>query len=663
MTLKFKQICLYAVPLGLLAYATFGAFNSLNAMRGELDESYALSSRDHKGQRLEMEYRRFQMHLHYYVERREETSFDDVMRSFDVLWSRVQVILEGSRYAPLRTYFENGALLQGLWNALHDVDAILKNIKPGDIDKMEQITRILSKYDSGLVNSSNRLLFARVKKTGKLDVSMREMISSMDKVHREFLLGTGLFILLLIIETYKARKAEKRARARSEHARYLAEHDSLTGLGNRTHFNSHITEHIREADQEKSMFYLLLLDLNGFKDINDNFSHRVGDQLLKAVSQRLKRSVRPSDIVTRIGGDEFGIITKGSEENARTLAQRLIDKIGQPYMIKNRSILVSSSVGLSAYPKNGTSGSRLLRDANLALYDAKNADRNSYRLFSNEMEQALNWRKRLEGYLPEALANNALDVHYQPQVDLKTGQVVGVEALARWFHPELGNIPPSDFIAAAERAGLISSLGEWVLRRACEDFKTWHEAGFKLRVSVNLSPHQLERTMLADEILSILQECDMSCEHLTLELTETSMMQNSVRTQETLTKLHNAGIRFAVDDFGTGYSNLGYLPKYPVSYLKIDRSFIRNLENSDSDRLMVSGIINLARGLGLDVIAEGVETPAQVACLRQMKCSQGQGYLYGKPMSNLNMMLLLAKSGNNHQEYSLSPKIRVLSPK
>lgn len=646
-SINWKRVALYALPLGLLAYASYGVWENLGSLRNRVDSSYALTTRNDEGFRLEMELGTFQSDLIQYVMDEGTVSFDDVMLSFDLVWSRTQVLNDGSIYTAPRGQFEGGALLLDLQKELHSLDALLIDLKPGEIKKMNTIIRSVSSYRDRMVSVVNKMIQQRVDESNELRLALQHVVEGLDRMHTEFGLGVFLFVLLLTIETVKARRAESKLKHREKRVRYLAEHDTLTGLGNRAYFNKSLGRMIDEAAQDEESVQLLMMDLDGFKDVNDSFGHPVGDELLKIVATRLNRCIRDGDELARLGGDEFGIIIGSPASAAQMMSKRIVESLAKPFSIDNKEIRISTSIGVASYPENAKTPAALMRDSDMALYDAKASGRNSYRFYKQSMKDALDKRKGLEVLLREALDKNQLEVHYQPQICLKTGQVLGVEALARWTHPERGFIPPSDFIPVAEHAGLIPQLGEWVFRQSCIDVVEWHNAGHHIRMSVNLSPLQLATANLADEILAILQETSARSEFITLELTETSMMKNTRQTKDTLTRLNKAGIRFAVDDFGTGYSNLGYLLHYPVSYLKIDRSFIMNIEDSNEEQVMTRGIINLAHGLGLSVVAEGIETLEQSEILQEMQCQEGQGYFYGKPMSKLKILLYLEKMKSN----------------
>ncbi|WP_432362575.1 sensor domain-containing protein [Sporosarcina sp. UB5] len=411
---------------------------------------------------------------------------------------------------------------------------------------------------------------------------------------------------------------------------HMAYYDSLTGLPNRRNLQEKIKQKIAKAD-DGDRFSVMFLDLDRFKNINDTLGHHVGDQLLVAVGQRLRDCVQIDDAVARLSGDEFVVLIDTADtDELTTLAEQIINDISQPYFFDNQEVFVAPSIGIALYPDDGEDYSTLIRSGDTAMYLAKEASRGTFRFFTEELHEELLEKTFFEMELRQSLEKGQFLLHYQPQFDLVTGQIKGIEALARWNHPHRGYIPPMKFIPIAEENGFILPLGEWVLKTACAQAKAWQEQGFPpLRISVNVSIRQFKQPSFVEDVRRILNKTGLHPSYLNLEITE-SMMSDVKHCETVLRELHDAGITVSVDDFGTGYSSLLYLSKFPLSHLKIDQAFIREL--SKSNTAIVKAIIDLAKNLGLNVIAEGVETDEQGNFLKQLGCNEVQGYLYSKPI-------------------------------
>lgn len=421
--------------------------------------------------------------------------------------------------------------------------------------------------------------------------------------------------------------ARKQAEAR---ASYLVHHDRLTGLPNRLGFIDRLEQVLARARQEQRSVAVLFLDLDRFQIINDTLGHDAGDQLLKLVTQRLIPNLRPGDTLARLGGDEFTLILPGIElaDEAALLSQRLLEAFGDPFELGERELFTSASIGITLFPADATDIGGLLKSADTALGHAKRSGRNRYAFFTAEMNARAIERLALENELRRALERNELVVHYQPQIDLRTGRITGVEALLRWQHPRLGLVSPSSFVPLAEETGLIVALGEWVLRTACHQARAWHARGHAgLRVAINLSARQMVQTILPSLHTALLETgIDPHC--VELELTESLLMEDNPASLQALRELQALGISFSIDDFGTGYSNLGYLKQLPIDTLKIDRSFVRDVMRDPDDAAIARAIIAMAHGLGIRVIAEGVETRAQLDFLIANQCDAFQGFLF-----------------------------------
>lgn len=420
---------------------------------------------------------------------------------------------------------------------------------------------------------------------------------------------------------------------------HMAYYDSLTGLPNRRSFREKLKQQITKTKKDKS-FAIMFLDLDRFKNVNDTLGHHVGDQLLIAVGERLRDCVQGEDTVARLSGDEFIILVDTADTEKLTfIASQIVGDISQPYVFNNQETFVAPSIGIAVYPRDGLDYNTLIRSADTAMYLAKKAGKGTFRFFTEKLHEELMEKTFFEMELRQALEKGQFLLHYQPQFDLKTGQIKGMEALVRWNHPDRGFIPPLKFIPTAEENGFILPLGEWVLKTACMQAKEWQEQGFPpLRMSVNVSMKQFIQPSFVEDVQRILNETGLLPSYLNLEITE-SMMSDVKRCETVLRELNNAGITVSVDDFGTGYSSLLYLSKFPLSHLKIDQAFIR--ETSKSNTAIVKAIIDLAKNLELNVIAEGVETIEQGNFLKQLGCNEVQGYLYSKPLPQEEIELLL----------------------
>ncbi|WP_050181020.1 sensor domain-containing phosphodiesterase [Domibacillus robiginosus] len=421
-----------------------------------------------------------------------------------------------------------------------------------------------------------------------------------------------------------------------EEIKYLAFYDSLTDLPNRVSLNERLIEeltHAREHPGEK--LAILYLDLDRFKLINDSLGHSYGDLLLQDAAKRLSASIPSKASVSRQGGDEFTIILPKikSEEEVMTVVEQISHSFAKPFYLKENEVHIKTSIGISLYPENGEAAETLIKNADTAMYKAKEISGNSFYFFKSGMDNRTFKSMKFENALYKALDNDELEIHYQPQIDSKTGKVIGAEALVRWRHPREGLVSPAEFIPIAEETGLIVPIGEWMLRNACRQVKRWHEQGLFINVAVNLSVRQFEENNLFSIIKSALEEADLLPEFLHLELTENQIMKNMDATFTTMDLLKDFGLKIAVDDFGTGYSSLGYLKNLPISTLKIDKSFVQDITEDQDNAAITNTIITLARNLNLDVIAEGVETKEQVDYLNTMNCYLMQGYFFNKPLT------------------------------
>lgn len=433
---------------------------------------------------------------------------------------------------------------------------------------------------------------------------------------------------LLVLDNAARKKAEDRVN-------HMAQHDALTGLANRVLLQDRLRQAIARGARYKHQVWVVFLDLDRFKSINDSLGHTAGDDLLSAVSQRLRSVVRETDTVARFGGDEFVMII--SEDTDAPLDKRclsrVMDTITKPLLLHGHDVIISASVGVSVYPNDSCDPGTLIENADLAMYRAKELGRNNVQFYTKTLNEKLLEKLKMERALHDAISRDQFVLNYQPQVDVLTGEIVGAEALLRWRHPVHGLVPPCDFIGLAEDSGLIAPIGEWVLREACLMAKRWHDAGYtQLKMGVNVSARQFAHTDLVSIVKSVLEETQLDPACLDLELTESSIMSDVEKTILTLTELKKIGVKLSIDDFGTGYSSLAYLQRFPLDVLKIDQSFIQDIKRGDSEAAIVASVIGLSHNLKLQVIAEGVETVEQLTYLRLHGCDEVQGYYFSKPV-------------------------------
>jgi len=455
-------------------------------------------------------------------------------------------------------------------------------------------------------------------------------------LYTEFLTITGVkkkngkitHYLSLFNDITKRKQAE-------ETIRHMAYYDPLTDLPNRTLFGDRLKQALAQSQRSKQMLAVLFLDMDRIKVVNDTLGHDIGDKLLKGVARRLKKTLREADTVARLGGDEFMILLPGMEhaEDITKIAEKIMQVLHPPFQVGKHELYMTASIGISVFPFDGKDSETLTKNADAAMYRAKKMGRNNYQIFTPSMEQEVFEQLSMGNNLRRALDIGEFEVHYQPQIDISNGNIVGTEALLRWNHPKFGIIPPSKFIKWAEDTGLIVPIGEWVLRDACRQNKHWQNDGHKvLRVAVNLSARQFKQENLVDMIERVLKETALSPLSLELELTESVLMEDPRAAIEVSHQLRSMGIRFSIDDFGTGYSSLDYLKRLPVNNLKMDQSFVQDLVSNPSDRAIAKAVIALGHGLNLAVIAEGVETELQRDLLKSYECDFMQGFLFSKPV-------------------------------
>ena len=449
-------------------------------------------------------------------------------------------------------------------------------------------------------------------------------------------MGLVYLVVQLLLMRYRRllQEKERERAAQEERIRHQAYHDALTGLPNRASFTEHLEEAMRRAKRASWPLAVLFLDLDLFKRVNDSLGHDAGDRLLRVVAERIRRAVREADILFRMGGDEFTVLledVRGPEE-AAMVASRMLEAIAEPVQLQHHEISVSASIGIALYPRDDTVGERLLKSADTAMYRAKELGRNRYAFFAREMNERVESQMLIEAALRRALRNEEFVLHFQPRVSL-SGRATGAEALLRWQHPEWGLVEPARFVPLLEETGLVVPVGAWVIREACRHAKSWQDAGLPpLRVSVNLSSRQFRSEGLFEVVSEALRSSGLAPQLLELELTESLLVENVEHAMGVMGRLKAIGTAISIDDFGTGYSSLGYLKRFPIDSLKIDKSFVRDIATSPKDAAIVKAISALARSLGIGLIAEGVEEAWQVEFLRGRHCTEMQGYLFSRPL-------------------------------
>ncbi|OUR71030.1 hypothetical protein A9Q77_06965, partial [Marinomonas sp. 42_23_T18] len=440
-----------------------------------------------------------------------------------------------------------------------------------------------------------------------------------------------------IVDISKRKNAEKTLQ-------HLADYDPLTNLPNRRFFKERVDSIIELDKQRKptepiNKIALLFLDLDSFKYINDSLGHSAGDKVLKVIASRLLEHQNDNIIVSRLGGDEFVILLQNivSEHAVKQFCNGLMQSIEKPMDILGRSIIITHSLGVTLYPKDGDTTNILLKNADAALHKAKESGRNNVQFFTANLNRDAMKKLSLENDLRRALKRNQFEVYYQPQVDLNNKQVIGCEALIRWHHPTKGFVSPIDFIPLAEETGLINDIGEWVLFEACQQAANWrNEYGRAIDMAINLSARQFD-DMLVATVIKALKQSKLPSHCLTLEITESILVHNPEDVIHTLTQLRQLGIKIALDDFGTGFSSLSYLKRFPLDKLKIDRAFVKGLPNDSDDSAIIASVLAVAEHFNLTTIAEGIENPEQDIFLKELSCSQGQGYFYDKPLTAHDM--------------------------
>jgi diguanylate cyclase (GGDEF)-like protein/PAS domain S-box-containing protein len=450
---------------------------------------------------------------------------------------------------------------------------------------------------------------------------------------RQLVYGDRPAVLLALMDITERKRAEARLA-------FMAQHDGLTGLPNRNLLRQEMDEMLQHTRRSSDKMAVLMLGLDNFKAVNDTLGHGVGDKLLRSVAKRLRSTLREHDTLARLNSDEFAIIQSGltRPEDAVLLARRLLEAVGEPYLLDGHSVVIGASIGIAMAPGDGEESEKLLKHADMALSRAKNDSRGTFSFFESGMDARAQGRRKIEIDLRDAIQGEVLRPYYQPLIDLSSGRITGFEALVRWPHPERGMVSPAEFIPVAEETGLINALGGLMLRRACMDAALWPD---DVRVAVNLSPLQFRAGNLLSVVMEALKQSGLPAKRLELEITETLLLEKSSQVLATLHALRALGVRISMDDFGTGYSSLSYLRSFPFDKIKIDQSFVRGLGTNNDAQAIVRAIISLGVGLGVTITAEGVETEAELACLRSEGCHEGQGFLFSHARPNAEIVAML----------------------
>jgi diguanylate cyclase (GGDEF)-like protein/PAS domain S-box-containing protein len=447
--------------------------------------------------------------------------------------------------------------------------------------------------------------------------------------------------LLVVLQDITARKESE------ERTRFLADHDELTGLPNRSLFKQSLAQAIQRAGRSGKFLSVLFLDLDRFKNINDSLGHETGDEVLRAVAERLSACVRQVDVVARFGGDEFAVLMEGltAEDQAGAVARKIVDALANPLVLAGRQYRTGASIGISTYPSDGRDVLSLQKNADIAMYRAKDEGRGTFRFYSEQLNTHSIQRLEFESNLNGALNNREFVLYYQPKVELTSGRIAGVEALIRWVSPQFGFVSPVDFIGIAEETGLIVPMGRWVVQTACAQNRAWQKGGLPLmRTAVNISARQIADKGLVNFIVDSMTRTGLTAESLELEITESGVMSNQDHADKVLNQLKALGFHLTMDDFGTGYSSLAYLKRFPFDSVKIDQSFVRGIPVNRDDCAIVEAIVAMAHSLDLKVVAEGVETQEQSEFLRNLGCDQIQGYIFSKPIPSAEIVGLLYKT-------------------
>ncbi|MGV1872010.1 MULTISPECIES: putative bifunctional diguanylate cyclase/phosphodiesterase [Agrobacterium] len=622
-------ICCFVLATGYIAYVIAQRQTALQKF-ARYNDSWAVSQ-------TVSEYLRLQNNLYGFLLDPEHVTHDDLRLRMDLMLGRLELLKQGNLGAFIGGRPEWRDLVTNLTTVLTDLDKQIDDLQPSVVKPILESMRAL---DGPLTTLASSSVAYDVEVVDNAHSEVRQLHTIFSALAGGLIVCGIALILLLNRHNNLLDRAHKDMRgltddlraatlelkdnnARLEHDAY---HDALTELPNRALFRRELNERLALADAGTSI--ILLLDLDGFKDINDTLGHDVGDALLQSVATRLSSIREDADMVCRLGGDEFAFITSARDEDeALAFAESVISQISQPYNLGELEIKIGTCVGI-AVSSDVTNADELFKRADLALYESKRLGPGRVSVFQDHMQQQLTEKRSFEADLQTAVQNNEMEVYYQPQMLTKTREICGFEALLRWTHPVRGSVPPSAFIPVAERTGLIHSLGKWAMDTACQEAKTWKG---DLKIAINLSPVQFHSTSLIQNVVEALDKSGLDASRLELEITESVLLNKSDQTLDTLEKLKDVGIKIAMDDFGTGYSSLGNLRGVPFDKIKIDQSFLRDVATDTDALAIVEFVVGMAKSLRMTTIAEGIETQEQFDCMSRLGCDQMQGYLIGRP--------------------------------
>lgn len=625
-------ICCFVLATGYIAYVITERQNALQTF-ARYNDSWAVSQ-------MLSEYMRLEHRLSAYALDMDDISRDEARLRLDIMLSRLETLQQGALHTLIQSAPERRELITNLQNILEQLDQGLEKFGSQAI---RAILQSMNALDPSMTSLAATAVAFDV---GVIDDAQTEL----RQLHLIYtglaggLILCGIILVIMLLHhnsllqgahrrmqdlTGELRETSGELQSQNSRLAHVAHHDALTGLPNRILFRQNLETRLQEARAQGPSAIILLLDLDGFKDVNDTLGHDVGDTLLQSVAGRLTDLCHNDDLICRLGGDEFAVLTTGLDEReAVDFARHLIKVISFPYHVGGREIKIGTCIGI-AMSKSDYDSEELFKHTDLALYEAKALGSGNICVFESQMQTKLTEKKSFETDLQLALQNEEIQVFYQPQAYTLTREVCGYEALLRWFHPVRGEVPPSEFIPIAEKTGLIHALGDWVLKTACFEATLWEKP---LKIAVNLSPVQFHNRNLIQSVISSLEQSGLDPNRLELEITESVLLDKNEQTLETLRKLKAVGILIAMDDFGTGYSSLGSLSSFPFDKIKIDRSFIKDVTTREDALAIVELVTGVGRSLNMTTMAEGIETEEQFECLKRLGCDQIQGYLIGRPL-------------------------------
>ncbi|MCB1970481.1 MAG: EAL domain-containing protein [Geminicoccaceae bacterium] len=646
---RLRRPLAYCILIVTLTLAGYHGLDTLTRLRTDVSQARGVSFESPDPQLFVLEYQRLRTSLARYVSDDPAVDHDTLMMHFDILWARCETMQQGTYFRTMRQDLNVDVIARDIHAFLVDHEQRFLDLRRNDTDELINLQAELEPFDRRLTEYLINLSTARLGWIKAYRSNLTRIVEEIDRLGPAIALLAAVLLIMLGFETSMARRAEARVREREEQARHLAEHDPLTGLANRSLLAIQMGQALDAACRGGYGVVLMALDLDGFKSINDTFGHDTGDQLLQVVAERLTSVMEDRGTVARLGGDEFAILMTHAPDETQTgnIACKVVALLEQPIRLRNRELHVSTSIGIARYPDNCADAASLLSQADVALYAAKAEGKRTHRHYVAAMGRKIIRRKDIERGLRRAMADDSLEMHYQPQVRVGDRRIAGVEALCRWTDPELGRVPPDEFIAVAEESGLIFDLDRWVIEAVVRQMSNWPQALSSLKVAINLSPAQFLFDTIGRDLNDISSRHAVDPGRLTLEITEGALMRDTEKTLLQLRMLREQGVRLAIDDFGKGYSSLSYLRKFRLDQLKIDRSFVIGIESDAGARAVIRGILALATSLGLTTTAEGVEDEQQMEFLHHERCTLAQGYLFS-PAVPSDRLVELVVADNNH---------------